>query len=215
MNRHAHAGAWHEKYPQGDDMEPQLVGEDTHRMRRIHSRTTEYQQAKDKYANFVDWLKGYFDTIALVSGLGSQITFSIVVSSIVDPATVNYGWDGDVFTISQVHQLITTSWVAFTVAVGISIFAKIVFTDPIHQRNLEKNLKSRLFRFQLGTVLFLLNVLPPAAFTFMSLAVSAYVPPQGWMMVAISGIFTLFSFAMSLGFLGVGPSIPRLLREFY
>ena len=214
MSRDASAGVWHEKRLAAEDAPTQLAGEAIHRMRRNHSRNVDYQRAEDKHDIFVDWLKGYLDTIALVSGLGSQITFSIVVSGLVDPSTVNNGWPGDVFTVDQVHMIITMSWCVFTVAVGISIFAKVVFIDPIHQRNLEKNLRSRWFRYQFSTVLFLLNFLPTAAFTLTSLAVSAYVPPAGWLMVALSGIFTLLSIGMSIGLFGVGPSIPRLLRDF-
>ena len=213
MNRRVSNEMWPEKRLAVEDV-PQLATEDLHRMRRSQSRTVDQQLSQDKYIIFVDWLKGYLDTIALVSGLGSQITFSIVVSGLVDPATVNNGWDGDVFTVGQVQMIITMSWCVFTVAVGISIFAKVVFIDPIHQRNLEQNLKSRWFRLQFSAVLFLLNVLPTVAFTLTSLAVSAYVPPAGWLMVALSGTFTVLSFAMSIGLLGVGPSIPRLLRDF-
>jgi hypothetical protein len=178
MSNDRYNGLWQEKRLAREDAPQSAAAEDFHRMRRSHSRTVDH---RDKFEIFTDWLKGYLDTVALVSGLGSQITFSIVVSGLTDPATVNDGWAGNVFTVGQVHMIITMSWCVFTLAVGISIFAKIVFIDPIHQRNLERNLKSRWFRYQFATVLFLLNVLPTAAFTLTSLAVSAYAPPVGWL----------------------------------
>jgi len=71
-----------------------------------------------------------------------------------------------------------------------------------------------MFKLQFGIVLFLLNLLPTVAFTLISLAVTAYVPIVGWVAVGCSGFATLVAFLMSTGMLGVGPSIPRLLRDF-
>ncbi|KAF3933178.1 hypothetical protein ABW19_dt0209584 [Dactylella cylindrospora] len=178
-----------------------------------------YAGNKSKEQAFIDWLKGYLDTIALIAGLGSSITFSIIVSEIADPAALNLSSSslglssGAVFDLDQVRLIISLGWCVFTIAVGIAIFAKILFIDPVSQRNLEKNLKSSIFQYQLGVVLFLLNMLPTLAFTLISLAVTAYVPPVGWLATGCSGLAALLALVMSTGLLDLGPSIPRLLRD--
>ncbi|KAF3151291.1 hypothetical protein TWF225_011263 [Orbilia oligospora] len=162
---------------------------------------------------FIEWLKGYLDTIALIAGLGSSITFSIIVAEIVDPSSLGSMKNGVLFDLDQVRLIISLGWCVFTIAVGIAIFAKILFIDPIAQRNLEKNMKSSLFQYQLGVVLFLLNLLPTMAFTLISLAVTAYVPVVGWLATGCSGLAGLLALVMSIGVLDIGPSIPRLLRD--
>ncbi|EPS39654.1 hypothetical protein H072_6565 [Dactylellina haptotyla CBS 200.50] len=178
--------------------------------------TEEIQAVKKaKEQAFIEWLKGYLDTIALIGGLGSSITFSIIVSEIVDPTSLGASGlkAGAVFDLDQVRLIISLGWCFFTIGVGISIFAKILFIDPVAQRNLEANLKSKAFQYQLGVVLFLLNMLPTLAFGLISLAVTAYVPVVGWVATGCSAIAGLLALVMSTGIVDIGPSIPRLLRD--
>jgi len=173
-------------------------------------------ESKAKEQAFIEWLKGYLDTIALIAGLGSSITFSIIVSELQDPMMLRSTpglVPGAVFDLNEVRLIITLGWCIFTVSVGISIFAKILFIDPVSQRNLQKSMKSSFFRIQLGIVLFLLNMLPTIAFTLISLAVTAYVPVVGWIATGFSGTAASLAFLMSTGILEIGPSIPRLLRD--
>ncbi|EWC46423.1 hypothetical protein DRE_04366 [Drechslerella stenobrocha 248] len=176
-----------------------------------------YVDAKAREHAFIEWLKGYLDTIALIAGLGSSITFSIIVQDIVDPDSLGKvegsRKPGGVFDLDQVRLIISLGWCVFTVAVGIAIFAKILFIDPVAQRNLEKNMKSSLFQYQLGAVLFLLNMMPTVAFLLISLAVTAYVPVVGWIATGFSGIAAVLALVMSVGIVDIGPSIPRLLRD--
>jgi len=195
--------------------EPKLARENLHRS--MFSHTSEQTQFKAHVATFIEWLKGYLDTIALIAGLGSSITFSIIVSEIVDPSLLDSSTPtprtGVLFDLEQVRLIVSLSWAFFTIAVGIAIFAKILFIDPISQRHLEVNLRTNFFKYQLGSVLFLLNMLPTLAFLLASLAVTAYVPVVGWLAFSCSGIAACLALVMSTGLLGLGPSIPRLLRE--
>ncbi|KAF3919179.1 hypothetical protein AA313_de0202843 [Arthrobotrys entomopaga] len=180
-----------------------------------HIRSAE---AKAKEQAFIEWLKGYLDTIALVGGLGSSITFSIIVNQIVDPAQLDPDQPvglkkGAVFNLDQVRLVISLGWAFFTIAVGLSIFAKVLFIDPIAQRNLEKNMKSTGFQVQLAITLFLLNLLPIFAFMLISLAVTAYVPVVGWIATFFAGFAGLLGLVMSTGLVDIGPSIPRLIRD--
>ncbi|KAK6541546.1 hypothetical protein TWF694_007352 [Orbilia ellipsospora] len=174
-------------------------------------------ESKAKEKAFIEWLKGYLDTIALVGGLGSSITFSIIVSQIVDPAQLDPNQvglkKGAVFNLDQVRLVISLGWAFFTIAVGLSIFAKVLFIDPIAQRNLEKNMKSTGFQVQLAVTLFLLNLLPIFAFMLISLAVTAYVPVVGWIATFFAGFAGLLGLVMSTGLVDIGPSIPRLIRD--
>ncbi|KAK6330543.1 hypothetical protein TWF696_003429 [Orbilia brochopaga] len=172
---------------------------------------------KAKEQAFITWMGSYLDTISVVAGLGSSITFSVIVSEIVDPEALGGNLTGlkpgAVFNLDQVRLIITLGWCVFTVSVGIAIFAKVLFIDPVAQRNIEQNMKSSFFRCQLGVVLFLLNMLPPVAFTLISLAVTAYVPTVGWIATGFSGIAALLALVMSIGVVDIGPSIPRLLND--
>ncbi|KAF3919875.1 hypothetical protein ABW21_db0203372 [Orbilia brochopaga] len=172
---------------------------------------------KAKEQAFINWMGSYLDTISVVAGLGSSITFSVIVSQIVDPEALNGTYTGlkpgAVFNLDTVRLIITLGWCVFTVSVGIAIFAKVLFIDPVAQRNIEQNMKSSFFRCQLGVVLFLLNMLPPVAFCLISLAVTAYVPVVGWIAAGFSGIAALLALIMSIGIVDIGPSIPRLLDD--
>ncbi|KAF3929046.1 hypothetical protein ABW20_dc0103257 [Dactylellina cionopaga] len=196
------------------DMNTKSVGPEPELASQHQSEVPDHK-AKEKA--FIEWLKGYLDTIALIAGLGSSITFSIIVSEIADPAALSETRmglrPGAVFDLDQVRLIISLGWCVFTIAVGISIFAKILFIDPVAQRNLGPLLKSKFFQYQLGTVLFLLNMLPTLAFMLISLAVTAYVPAVGWIATGFSALAALLALIMSTGLVDLGPSIPRLLRD--
>jgi len=94
--------------------------EDLHRARRTYSRAADSIRFKTKDDTFIEWLRGYLDTIALISGLGSQITFSIITSGLTDPATLdpaNPGLKhGALFKVEDVRTIVSLGWCVFTVA---------------------------------------------------------------------------------------------------
>jgi len=82
------------------------------------------------------WLDGYLKGIIGISVFGGQITFTVLVSEIADPAeTARPGaaTDGEGFTPTfrkeTVRTFIGISWLLFTVSLGISVFLKMVLSD--------------------------------------------------------------------------------------
>jgi hypothetical protein len=114
---------------------------------------------------FWGWVDGYLTGIIGVSVLGGQITFTVLVSDIADPAAAN---NAPTFHKETVRTFIGISWLLFTACLGISVLVKTVLSDPGERRWLVERLGAR--RFDLSVVPFL----------FLSLAVVAYLPVVGW-----------------------------------
>ncbi|KAL2262883.1 hypothetical protein VTK26DRAFT_9147 [Humicola hyalothermophila] len=125
---------------------------------------------------FLSYYQEYLKAVIGIAVLGGQITFTVIVSDISEPKTT-------VFARETVRLLIAISWLCFTVALGLGVFA--LLDSSYRGNNIGPLPLSNRFRYVWAHgVIAALNRLPMAAFFLLALAVAAYVPVVGWIAVA-------------------------------
>ena len=138
---------------------------------------------------FWDWfVDGYLKGIIGISILGGQITFTVLVSDIADPAEIVRS---PTFPKETVRNFIGISWLLFVVLLGISVFLAILLADRRERDWLLRTLGPRRFRSVYSAVTFFLNILSVAPFLFLALAITAYLPVVGWIGTAFVSILTV------------------------
>lgn len=146
--------------------------------------------------NAIIWWDSYLNIILLTSLFGGQITFTIIVNDIVDPATlhpigVNFQ-TRPTFGKEMVRLFVSISWLLFMLALGTSLIAKSQLSDPGVRDALLARGPERLKTIH-SVLTFILNGLPLAAIALLALVVTAYVPCVGWVCV---GFLALFAFGI-------------------
>jgi hypothetical protein len=131
---------------------------------------------------FWSWFNDYVKAVIAIAILGSQITFTLVVSDIADPASI--GNASSLFHKETVRLLISISWLLFICTLGVGVITSLLFAaDP-------RDPSDFYFAHLLTkSITFLLNFLPVGAFLLLSLATTAYVPIVGWIGVALLSLF--------------------------
>ncbi|KAL2125868.1 hypothetical protein VTI74DRAFT_2429 [Chaetomium olivicolor] len=131
------------------------------------------QQLVDRYSV---WLKAYLAAVIGIAVFGGQITFTLIVGQLADPAP------SSVFGPSAVRHLIAASWLLFTATLGVGVLTSLLFTDDADHYGTGK---PRGLDGAFGWLIsFLLNFLPIGAFLLLGLATAAYAPVVGWIGVA-------------------------------
>ncbi|KAM7189685.1 hypothetical protein V8F33_009933 [Rhypophila sp. PSN 637] len=159
------------------------------------STTPSTAQAKP---SFWSWFSEYLNAVIVIAALGCQITFTVIVGDIADPATLGTSMssssdgtppaDRDVtFPKEKVRFLIALSWFFFMATLGLAVVAKILFAigPGPHSSIIGRSSFSWIY----GAIPLLFNALPTAAFLILALATSAYVPVVGWVGVAFISLF--------------------------
>ncbi|KAM7215689.1 hypothetical protein V8F06_008980 [Rhypophila decipiens] len=144
--------------------------------------------------SFWSWFSEYLNAIIGIAALGGQITFTVIVSDIADPATLGTSTSSDgtppgdvIFPKEKVRFFIALSWLFFTATLGLAVVAKILFANgPGPNCSI---IGRSSFSWVYGALTLLLNALPIAAFLLLALATSAYVPVVGWVGVAFISLF--------------------------
>jgi hypothetical protein len=125
------------------------------------------------------WFDNYLKAVIGIAVLGSQITFTLIVSDIADPQSLDNGTHA-VFKVETVRLLIALSCLFFTCTLGVAVIISLLFTGD-----------SRFGGVWRSVVTLLLNFLPITAFTLLSLATVAYVPIVGWIGTGCIALFAL------------------------
>ncbi|KAE8452296.1 hypothetical protein EG329_000996 [Mollisiaceae sp. DMI_Dod_QoI] len=158
---------------------------------------------------YLDLIEKFLSAYIFIAALGAQITFSLILSDIPDPASVDNLPEhrkGVVFSVHKVRVLVALSWLFFTWTLAIASFCGFLLLNPKTRAFLkqldDKTKREELFNekrktvFIAATIAFYLNALPLVAFLLLSLAVSAYVPSVGWLGASATSLFTLFTIAI-------------------
>jgi hypothetical protein len=133
---------------------------------------------------------------------GSQITFTIVISEIADPAASTVGPTSKfLFGKETVRLFVALSWLLFTIELGIAALGKVLLMDNAIRhamRDLFKH-KERAMVYVYYGLSFVMNGLPLVAFLFLALAVAAYLPVVGLIGVGMISLFILLVFVLWVG----------------
>ncbi|KAK0710678.1 hypothetical protein B0H67DRAFT_554776 [Lasiosphaeris hirsuta] len=148
---------------------------------------------RSSQTTFRNWLDGYYNAIIGTAALGGQITFTVIVTDILDPRTLRSRDPAvnpaDVFSVETIRLLIALSWLLFVATLGLAITAKLVCCSPpfpgADDLKLPPNGPTH------AILILALNALSIGAFFLLSLAITAYVPVAGWMGVAMLSIYSL------------------------
>ncbi|GAB1312863.1 hypothetical protein MFIFM68171_03073 [Madurella fahalii] len=147
---------------------------------------------------FWRWLDGYLKGIIVISVFGGQITFTVLVSDIADPAdTIQADRNNPdpslipTFARETVRTFLGISWLLFTVSLGIAVFVKTVLSDTKGRNWLVRKLGTDGFSRLYSTLTFLLNALSVSPFLFLALATAAYLPVVGWIGTAFVSLFAI------------------------
>jgi len=140
----------------------------------VHNQLVAQQES---HRDYWSWFDNYLKAIIGIAILGGQITFTLIVSDIADPETLNNG-TAAVFKKETVRLLIAISWLFFTCTLGVAVIISLLFNGD-----------SRFAGVFGWVVTFLLNFLPVGAFLLLSLATAAYVPIVGWIGTGFVAIF--------------------------
>ena len=148
-------------------------------------------QEVDHEKRFWSWFDDYLKAIIGIAVLGGQITFTLIVSDIADPATLKLTSNTEenshtTFQKETVRLFIALSWLFFTLTLGLDVLTNLLFSGDRRGA-----LAPRVNSFFLNVVTFFLNCLPIAAFLLLSLAAAAYVPVVGWIGVGFISVFAL------------------------
>jgi len=151
--------------------------------------------------HFWSWFERYLAAIFGIAVLGGQITFTLIVSDIADPATL-FNDREPAFSKEEVRFLIAISWLFFTCTLAVAVMVALLF-DGGSSTSSRDSWAYRIRNFQrlFGIVVtFFLNFFLIGAFLMLCLATSAYVPIVGWLGTGFVGLFGLVVFC----FWGVG-----------
>ncbi|KAK3339721.1 hypothetical protein B0T25DRAFT_362257 [Lasiosphaeria hispida] len=139
------------------------------------------------------WLDGYYNAIIGTAALGGQITFTVIVTDILDPRALRSrdpaANPADVFSVETIRLLIALSWLLFVATLGLAITAKLVCCSPPFPGADDLKLPPNGPTHAILTLV--LNALSIGAFFLLSLAITAYVPVVGWMGVAMLSIYSV------------------------
>jgi hypothetical protein len=140
----------------------------------------------------LSWWDGYLNGLIAVSLFGGQITFTVIISEIANPAILNSVQTHTTFGKETVRMFVALGWLLFMVSLGIAVVAKMLLLDiGIRERILVNLAESRKWLIFHSVLSFFLNGLPVIAFLFLALAVAAYVPVVGWIGVGLISLFIL------------------------
>jgi hypothetical protein len=160
------------------------------------------EQASDNAERVFNWLDGYLKALIAISVFGGQITFTVIVSEIADPAALSStstdAKTNSFFGMETVRMFVALSWLFFMVELGIAALVKILLMDE-NMKVLTRTYAARRkksFLYIYSGLTFLLNGLPLVAFLFLALAVAAYVPVVGWIGVGLISLFTIAVFLL-------------------
>jgi hypothetical protein len=156
-----------------------------------HLSRSNMEATNTSEAAFRNWFDGYLNTIITTAALGGQITFAVIVTDIIDPASLQ-GHDTTAkppkgFSKETVRLLIALSWFFFAAALGLAITSKLVYCSPLLVGAADLKLRPSPFIHAILTLV--LNVLSVGAFFLLSLAITAYVPAVGWMGVTLLSLY--------------------------
>jgi hypothetical protein len=160
------------------------------------------EQARDTAERVLNWLDGYLKAVIAISVFGGQITFTVIVSEIADPAapspTSTDAQTNRLFGMETVRMFVALSWLFFMVELGIAALVKILLMDETMKSAARTYFahRKRNFLYIYSGITFLLNGLPLVAFLFLALAVAAYVPVVGWIGVGLISLFALVVFVL-------------------
>ena len=148
-------------------------------------------------APYFSYYHEYLKAVIGIAVLGGQITFTLIVSEIADPARLKPSLDDtpqpttkSVFQRETVRLLIALSWLCFTLALGLAIFALLQSSHRISRGDPLPHVTS-FFYVWIDSVIRALNLLPLVAFFLLSLAAAAYVPIVGWIAVGSIVFYTV------------------------
>jgi hypothetical protein len=132
--------------------------------------------------------------ILIVSTVGAQMTFSIILSDIANPTLAS-------FDKETVLCLISISWLLFTFAIFASFAAAVLLI--FHGDDVRSGLVSRnkLLMLMGIAVLIILEITTFGAFICLGLAVAAYVEIVGWAAVGCITLAALVTFAATVAYL--------------
>ena len=135
------------------------------------------------------WFDGYLTAIIGVSVFGGQITFSVALSDLPDPADII---PSPFFQRQMVRTFVTVSWLLFMFTLAIALFAKMIFSENTTRYWVRAIFGATGLRRIVATMMLLLQELPVVAFLFLALSITAYVPVVGWIGVGSVSLFAAF-----------------------
>lgn len=138
---------------------------------------------------FWNWLDGYLKAVIGISVFGGQITFTVLVSEIADPAGGSSPGSTPTFHKQTVRTFIGISWLLFVLSLGIAALMKTILSDPRERIWLSKCLGTKRFRRLYSTLTIMLDVLTITPFLLLSLVTVAYLPVVGWIGTAFVSLF--------------------------
>ncbi|KAF2183520.1 hypothetical protein K469DRAFT_751526 [Zopfia rhizophila CBS 207.26] len=140
---------------------------------------------EDLATRFVNFLQGYLKAMLAISLFGGQITFTIILSDIYDPNKLSSPHRAS-FSKETVRLFVSISWMLFTFVLGLSAIAQILLSDSKIREVVGKG-----GSWTVVWMLFALNLMPVLAFLFLALAVTAFVPVVGWVVLGFVGLYAV------------------------
>jgi hypothetical protein len=124
-----------------------------------------------------------------ISLFGGQITFTVILSDIFDPTSLVSSYRSS-FSKETVRIFVSLSWMFFTIALGLSAIGIILLSDSAIQKVAARSGRG------MSAILLVLDLLPMGAFLFLALAVTAYVPVVGWIVLAFGALGLVVAFVL-------------------
>ena len=155
------------------------------------SQTYDISPADALYA----WWDSFAKGIIGLTTLGASITFSVILSELPDPIAIRSTHPSKLsrkiaFDKETVRKFLSVAWLMFVLALGLAMVSLVQLK------------KKRRAGDGMKVLELVLEWLVLAAFMFLALAVSAYVPEVGVAGVAFIAFFALLAFTMWLGSCG-------------
>ncbi|RDW88488.1 hypothetical protein BP6252_00520 [Coleophoma cylindrospora] len=134
-----------------------------------------------------EYFNNFFATVTAISTLGASITFSKILQTPVAP-WIDYG-----FSDITIQNYIAISWLCFVLDLAITSFAASALSlwrpQAIRYFGTSDSDDRRIVMWYATVVSIALYGLLVTAFVFLSLVVTAYAGPLGWVAVAFSAFF--------------------------
>ena len=160
----------------------------------MSSRSSSQQRSlrESNNGHIISWWESYLKAILAISLFGGQITFTVIVSAIADPASLNRSGP-TAFSMETVRLFVAIAWMLFTITLGMAAIVTILISDTNIKQELLERWKNRRRSVLIAhsVLTLLLNGLPLTAFLFLALAAVAYVPVVGLVTLGITGGFTI------------------------
>jgi hypothetical protein len=128
------------------------------------------------------WYDKFFESIIVISSLGSGFTFSVALTPVDETKIPS-------FTPDDVTTFVSLSWLFFTLALAVSITLRLAFT--LYTDSLTRHLNSgtgRIFFFLYGA-LYLVQSLTFLGFFFASLSIAAFQDTVGYIAIGFTGLY--------------------------